>query len=91
VVVPVERKLLIRAGGLKTYWTKPQGASVPQLWALQQGAGLRGNEKIAASDQDGRIVRMRCRVEGADEVQKGYKIALETRGEAGLGRTIPFA
>ena len=26
---------------------------MPQLWALQQGAGLRGNEKIAASDRDG--------------------------------------
>jgi hypothetical protein len=34
------RKLLIRAGGLKTCWTKPQGGAVPQLWALQHGAGL---------------------------------------------------
>ncbi len=33
----VARKLLIRAGGLKTCWTKPQGTAVPQLWALQLG------------------------------------------------------
>ena len=64
---------------------------MPQLWALQQGAGLQGIENIAARDLAGRIERMRCRVEGADDVQKGYKIALETRGEAGLGGTIPFA
>jgi hypothetical protein len=64
---------------------------VPQLWALQQGAGLRGIENIAGRDQDGKIERMRRRAEGADDVQKGYKITLETRSEAGLGRTIPFA
>jgi hypothetical protein len=91
VAEPFARKLLIRAGRLKTYWTKPQGAAAPQLWALQHGAGLRGNENIAASDPDGRIERMWCRVEGANDVQKGYKIALEARGEAGLARTIPFA
>jgi hypothetical protein len=91
MAVPFQRKLLIRAGGLKTCWTKPQGAAVPQLWALQQGGGLRGIENIAARDQDGRIERMRRRVEGADDVQKGYKITLETRDDAGLGRTIPFA
>ena len=62
------RKLVIRAGGLKTCWTKPRGKAVPQLWALQHGAGLRGIEKIAARDKDKRIERMRCRVERADDV-----------------------
>jgi hypothetical protein len=41
----VERKLLIRAGGLKTCWTKPLGTAVPQLWALQLGEELRDAEK----------------------------------------------
>ena len=35
---------LIRAGGLKTCWTKPHGRAVPQLWALQLGEELRGNQ-----------------------------------------------
>jgi hypothetical protein len=46
----VARKLLIRAGGLKTCWTKPQGGAVPQLWALQHGAWLQWIEKMATSD-----------------------------------------
>jgi hypothetical protein len=41
----VERKILIRAGGLKTCWTKPRGTVVPQLWALQLGEELRGAEQ----------------------------------------------
>ena len=43
-------QLLIRAGGLKTCWTKPQGTAVPQLWALLLGAELRGDQK---NDREG--------------------------------------
>src|SRR6266852_1429838 len=87
----VARKLLIRAGGLKTCWTKPQGAAVPQLWVLQHGGELRGTEKMAAKSGDRPFERMWCRVEGADDVSKRNKIALETRGEAAGGEIVPFA
>src|SRR5260370_37494191 len=70
----VARKLLIRAGGLKTRWTKPQDAAVPQLWALQHGAELRGTEKMAAKNGDRPFERMWCRVEGADDVQSATKL-----------------
>jgi hypothetical protein len=55
----IERKLLIRAGGLKTCWTKPQGAAVPQLWALQASEGWRGAEKTAAKGGERRLERTR--------------------------------
>ena len=42
---------LIRAGGLKTCWTKPPGTAVPQLWALQPGEELRRPEKAAANKE----------------------------------------
>ena len=41
----VKRESFIRAGGLKTCWTKPQGTAVPQLWALQLGEKLQCPEK----------------------------------------------
>src|SRR6516164_98616 len=48
-------KLLIRAGGLKTCWTKPPGTVVPQLWALQLGQELRRPEKAAANKEERQI------------------------------------
>jgi hypothetical protein len=44
-------RLLIRAGGLKTYWTKPPGTALPLLWGLQGGEELRGPEKAAANEE----------------------------------------
>ena len=52
-------QLLVRAGGLKTYWTKPQGTAAPQLWGLQQAEELRGIERAAAKGGDGTVERMR--------------------------------
>jgi hypothetical protein len=40
---------------------------------LQHAAGLQGIEKIAARDKDGRIERMQCRAERADDVQNATK------------------
>jgi len=46
----LEGRILIRAGGLKTCWTKPLGTALPQLWALRPGRGMRECEKIAVLD-----------------------------------------
>ena len=51
----VERESLIRAGGLKTCWTKPQGSAVPQLWALQLAEALGGVEDMAAKGRGQKI------------------------------------
>jgi hypothetical protein len=71
---PVGRKLLIRAGGLKTCWTKPQGTAVPQLWGLQHGEGLRGIEKATAKGGDRTVERTWCRVEGANVAQSAAEL-----------------
>ena len=47
---------------------------MPQLWALQHGAELRGIEKMAAKGGDRTFERMWCRVEGADDVQSAKEL-----------------
>src|SRR5258708_37746046 len=68
---PVERRILIRAGRLKTCWTKPLGPASPQLWALQPGEELGMGETAIAKRGYNRVVRDSCGVgqmsEGRDE------------------------
>src|SRR5258708_12241636 len=54
---PVERRILIRAGGLKTCWTKPRGTASPQLWALQPGEELGMGETAIAKRVYKSVVR----------------------------------
>jgi hypothetical protein len=64
----------IRAGGLKTCWTKPRGTAAPQLWALQEAEELRGIERAAAQGGDRTVERVWRRVEGVDAVQSEAKL-----------------
>jgi len=54
----VERKILIRDGGLKTCWTKPQASALPQLWALQLGKAFRARDERPAKGRDRGFARV---------------------------------
>jgi hypothetical protein len=67
----------MRAAGLKTHWTKPQGTAAPQLWALQQAEALRGVEEMAATGKGRTFERIWCRIEGADDARTETKLPCE--------------
>ena len=70
----VERRILIRVGGLKTCWTEPRGTASPQLWALQPGKELREGETPVAKRGDKSVVHEPWGVGQVSEVREDAKL-----------------
>ena len=70
----VERRILIRVGGLKTCWTEPRVTASPQLWALQRGKEVREGENPVAKRGDKSVVHEPWGVGQVSEVREDAKL-----------------
>ena len=70
----MERRSLIRVGGLKTCWTEPRGTASPQLWALQLGKELREGGNPVAKRGDMSVVRESWGMGQVSEVREDGKL-----------------
>ena len=71
--VAVERRNLIRVGGLKTCWTEPRGTASPQLWALQPGKEVRERENPLAKQGDKSVLHKPWGLGQVSEVREDAK------------------